>query len=381
MTERGELEALMAQRIEDAGGLLPFEQFMQAALYEPQLGYYERRTVFGAAGDFVTAPDLGPWLSLGLADLIHDRWQQLGEPQQWVLIEQGGGSGRLMVALLKLLDQFSMPMPTTVIAVEKSAQLRARQADLFAAQGMVVEMVAALDALSAMESVIYYSNELPDAFPVACFRYRQGSFYPRGVALDKDGFCWRDGATPVAAPAMLDDAVVAQWPEDYISEWNPGLAAWQQSLARVIARGFVLTIDYGYAQREYYRPNRIEGTLLAHVNQQTDTDVLAQPGSRDITAHVDFTALARLGAAVGLTPQLWMSQGGWLAQSPSVQALLQSLAVQGDADSVRLLAHAKRLLMPFGMGEQFKLLIQARGLHSEQPAYLRQFDHLDALQS
>lgn len=379
MSDQRSLTQILRARIESSGGFLPFEQFMQAALYEPGLGYYETKTVFGEQGDFVTASELGPWLTLALADLVHNGWQQLGEPASWRLIEQGSGSGRQIAALLDILQQLPMAFPSEVVSIEHCEQLRARQAALYAERGLSVRIVASPDELEAAEQTIYYSNELPDAFPVPLFHWQQGAFYERGVGLDGDTFCWLDREQPMASPPAIDPELVAAWPEDYISEYNPAMASWQLQIARIVPRGFVYTVDYGYSQQEYYRSQRVTGTLMAHLAQQASEDVLSDPGSRDITAHVDFSELARIGHELGLEPMLWMSQGGWLAQSPSVQALIRSVSAQTDATSLHLLAHAKRLLMPFGMGELFKLLVQSRGVAATRPDYLSQFDHLEQL--
>jgi len=379
MSKQLSLSEIIRQRMKDADGFIPFDQFMQAALYEPGLGYYETKTVFGEKGDFVTASELGPWSSLAMADLVFDAWRQMGEPSRWTLIEQGSGSGQQLASLLDILGQFSMQQPGTVISVEHCAQLRARQGQLFTERELSVQIVAGLDDVAATDHVIYYSNELPDAFPVGCFHYHKGVFFERGVGLKGNDFCWIDAAEPMQTAPEIASELVDAWPDDYISEWNPALTGWQQQLARIITSGFVFTVDYGYSQQEYYRQARIEGSLLAHVEQTASEDVLTEPGSRDITAHVDFTALVRAGRNAGLEPLLWMSQGGWLGQSPSVQALIQSLAAQNDKLSMHLIAHLKRMLMPFGMGEVFKLLVQTKGIEAARPAYLTQFDHLDSL--
>jgi len=379
MSDQQLLIRMIRQRIVEAGGYLPFDAFMQAALYEPGLGYYETKTVFGEKGDFVTASELGPWSTLAMADLVLNGWQQMGEPARWTLIEQGSGSGLQLAALLDILVQLPMQPPATVISVEHCAPLRERQEKLYAERQLDVTLVGSLEEVQESQYVIYYSNELPDAFPVSCFHYRQGIFYERGVGLNESGFCWTDAAEPMQQAPAIAPELIAAWPDDYISEHNPALADWQTGLARIIQSGFVFTVDYGYSQQEYYRQARVEGTLLAHVEQTASEDVLSEPGSRDITAHVDFTALIRAGEQAGLKPQLWMSQGGWLAQSPSVQSLLQSLAAQNDAISMHLLAHAKRMMMPFGMGEVFKLLIQSKGVDAVKPDYLTRFDHLGTL--
>ncbi|TLS73611.1 SAM-dependent methyltransferase [Mariprofundus erugo] len=382
MTEQSRLEQIIRTRISDAGGFLPMDEYMQAALYEPALGYYESKTVFGKAGDFITAPELGPWLGLGFADLIANVWQQMGEPEHWTLMEQGSGSGKLLVLVSELLGRMLPAPPSRLISVERSEGLRQRQKALFDERGMHVEQYASLDEIEPVEHIVVLSNELPDAFPVRCFCYRSGQFFERGISVGDDGaLAWRSADQPMQAPPAIAAELIASWPDGYISEFNPGLSGWQQSVARIVQRGVVMTLDYGYSQAEYYRPGRVEGTLLAHAGHTAVADVFTGPGSRDITAHVDFTELVRCGRSAGLQPVMWMTQGGWLAQSPSLQSFVESLARQPDANSMHLLAHAKRLLMPFGMGEVFKLLIQSANVAIERPAYLAQFDHLKELLS
>lgn len=379
MPEQDRLSHLIRQKIHAAGGFIPFDRFMRTALYEPDLGYYESARVFGAKGDFVTAPEMGPWLALGLADLVYWGWQQLGRPADWTLLEQGTGQGRLLADLLGLIAQLDMTPPARVIAVERSQQMRQRQQHLFAARGLEVEQYASLDELGPLDPCLFFSNELPDAMPVRCFHWRDGVMFERGVGTDGDAFVWSDAPAPVDDGPTVDAGLTAAWPDGYISEWNPNLQPWQRQLAGVVRHGYLFTIDYGYGAAEYYRPERVRGTLLAHLGHQTSEDVLASPGSRDITAHVDFTALARAGMAAGLPPISWMGQGAWLAQSPLVQQAVQAMAAANRPEDIALLAHAKRMLLPTGMGEMFKLLIQATGMPASRPDYLGSFDRLAAL--
>lgn len=375
------LTAQIAQHIQAAnGGWISFDTFMQQALYAPGLGYYETREVFGREGDFLTGPDTGPWLSLGLADLIEWGWNELGRPSEWSLVEQGGGSGRLLADVLALLSGRDIVMPQHIHAVERSGQMRERQKQAYAMSGVSVQQHASLAELHEVDNLMYFSNELPDAFPVRCF-IRQGTLRERGVGLDEDGdFCWRD--MPAEAPGSLpaiSTGVVQQWPEGYFSEWNPHLSGWQADVSRIMRRGFVFSVDYGFSQTEYYRPHRVEGTLLGHLKHQPVHDVLSDPGSRDITAHVDFTAMGRAGRDAGLSMQCWITQGAWLAQSPSLQACIRQAAMQNTAESMALMGGAKRMLLPQGMGELFKLCVQCKGMGDAAPAYLERFNRMHAL--
>ena len=373
------LEDILRKRICEAGGWLSFDAFMRSSLYEPEYGYYESATIFGEQGDYVTSADMGPWLVLGLADLVVWGWQQMGRPDDWSLLEQGGGSGKLMCAVIEALQQESGCMPKRIIEVETSTGMRKRQFQTFQQAGLDVEQFTCLKDVPPQQHCLVFCNELLDAFPARCFTWQDGKMHERVVAISEHGFDWKVAQEPLQELPDIDPALQAAWPDGYVSEWNPLLSEWQSDISTVLQCGYVFCIDYGYPQAEYYRAERMMGTLMAHYKHQASDDVLSEPGNRDITAHVDFTALCKAGERVGLHPVSFISQGGWLAQSLSVQQRIQKLAVSRNEESVRLLAHAKRLLLPIGMGELFKLCIQARNLPDETPEYLTQFDRKHAL--
>ena len=373
------MRSILHQRIIQAGGWIPFDRYMQAALYEPGLGYYESADVFGAEGDFVTGADLGPWLAKGFADLITWGWQALGRPSEWTLMEQGGGSGALLCGVLQEFAAQGMPMPARIVAVEASARMRKRQEQAYRDARIPVEQASALPAVEPGEACILFCNELPDAFPVRCLVKREEVLYERGVGWSGEAPAWEVAPEPLTDGPRIDPALQQAWPEGYATEWNPRLDSWQRDVARVVRRGLVFCLDYGFSQQEYYRPNRIDGTLMAHYRHQASGDVLADPGSRDITAHVDFTSLAHWGRIHGLQSTGFMSQGAWLAQSPSVQTHIAALAGSAEAAAMKQMAHAKRLLLPSGMGELFKLLIQRTdgvGSDATLPSFLGHFNRL-----
>ena len=369
------LEVIIQQRIDAANGWIPFETFMRSALYEPNLGYYESSHVFGDKGDFVTGADMGSWLAMGFADLVEWGLKDLGSPSEWTLVEQGGGTGRLLAAVLQLLQARGL-MPVRRVAIDASSDMRSRQCVLYADLQLDVECFASLEEAGEIENCLMFCNELPDAFPVRCFSWKGGEAYERGVAHSHGSFCWQDATMKMNLPPDIDREISAAWPDGYRSEWNPNLQEWQEKLSKMIRRGFLFCVDYGYSQQEYYRAQRIEGTLLGHRGHQVVEDVLQQPGSCDITAHIDFTSLSRAGSENGMPCCCFMSQGAWLAQSPSVQRRIETLAAEGSVQSVQELAHAKRMLMPFGMGETFKLLIQSCHHKQGVPGYLSHFDRM-----
>ena len=360
------------------GGAISFHDWMQAALYQPKLGYYESERIFGKDGDFTTATAMGDWLALGFAEVIHKSWHALGQPKDWILIEQGGGSGDLLASVLTALLSYDM-QPTHIYAVEISTQLQDRQRETFSHAGFEIQSMASLSDIPPTQHGIMFSNELPDAFPVRAFTYQSGKTIERGVDWDGNKFIWADLA-PITLD--IDSSIQNTWGEAYISEFNPHLSSWQQDISNVFEQGVVLTVDYGYTQKEYYRPTRIGGTLMGHYQHQVVDDVLKlSPGVCDITAHVDFTALKKAGASVGLDSIAYITQGAWLAESKTVQNNIQKLAQRPSAENMAQITHAKRLMLPTGMGESFKLLIQGKGLDESSRQHLvsPNFDRLHTL--
>ncbi len=360
------------------GGAISFHDWMQAALYQPKLGYYESERIFGKDGDFTTATAMGDWLALGFAEVIHKSWHALGQPKDWILIEQGGGSGDLLASVLTALLSYDM-QPTHIYAVEISTQLQDRQRETFSHAGFEIQSMASLSDIPPTQHGIMFSNELPDAFPVRSFTYQSGKTIERGVDWDGNKFIWADLA-PITLD--IDSSIQNTWGEAYISEFNPHLSSWQQDISNVFEQGVVLTVDYGYTQKEYYRPTRIGGTLMGHYQHQVVDDVLKlSPGVCDITAHVDFTALKKAGASVGLDSIAYITQGAWLAESKTVQNNIQKLAQRPSAENMAQITHAKRLMLPTGMGESFKLLIQGKGLDESSRQHLvsPNFDRLHTL--
>ncbi|RMH50046.1 MAG: SAM-dependent methyltransferase [Zetaproteobacteria bacterium] len=351
---------------------------MEAALYEPELGYYERRDPFAEEGDYVTAADLGDWAALAFADLIAWGWRAMGAPSDWALIEQGGGSGRLLCAIVTALEERGASPPRR-IAIERTNAMRRRQQARYRERGISVAQYDRPEAVPPQECAILISNELPDAFPVRSFVQERGRLYERLVAWEEGRFRWRRAETPLRDPPPIDPRLRAAWPEGYRSEWNPHLACWMEQSARLAERALLFCVDYGFAREEYYRPERRRGTLMGHANHRVVERVLDHAGGCDITAHVDFTALAEAARAAGFRPLAFTPQWAWLAQSPVLQARLARLAARRDAAAVAEIARLKRLIMPQGMGETFKLFVASRGGDLPPPDHLAPFDRLDRL--
>jgi len=354
------------QRIEAAGGSIGFDEYMAMALYTPGLGYYSGGAQkFGAAGDFVTAPELSPIFSRCLARQVMDAWRQLDARQ---VIEFGAGSG-VMAADMLLEFAAQDVLPERYFIVELSGELRARQRETIAAKApQFIERVEWLDALpaDALEAVVV-GNEVLDAMPVQVFVMRDGAVMERRVTREGERLAWTEapaGDVLEAAVRHIEKERGRPLPEGYVSEVNLALPGWFASLQQVIARGAVLLIDYGYPRAEYYLDERRSGTLICHYRHRAHDDVFLYPGLQDLTANVDFTAVAEAGSAAGFDVLGYTSQAFFLMGS-GLEAVFAGL--QGDDITQQLAAaqQVKTLTLPAEMGERFQVI--ALGKDIEPP--------------
>ncbi len=341
--------------IREAGGWVPFSRFMDAALYAPGLGYYAAgATKFGAAGDFVTAPELTPLFGRTLAHAIAPVLAGTGGE----VLELGAGSGRLAADVLGELERHDA-LPQRYAILDLSADLRERQREtLERTVPHLAGRVAWLDALPARFTGVILGNEVFDALPVEVVHWTDAGPQARGVVAADDGFAWQDRA--IADPVLRARAEALDLVPDYVSEINLAADALVASLAACLDRGLVLMIDYGFAAREYYHPQRHMGTLRAHYRHHALDDPFYLPGLCDLTAHVDFSAVAQAGMAAGLTLAGFTSQAGFLLNSGLTELLMQT----PPADAAAYLPQAnavQRLVSPAEMGELFKVIGLSKG--------------------
>lgn len=341
--------------IEDAGGWIPFSRFMEAALYAPGLGYYAAGTAkFGAAGDFVTAPEMTPLFGRTLAHTVAPVLAQTGG----AVVELGAGSGRLAADLLGELARLGT-LPARYVILEVSADLRERQAATIRRERPeLAERVHWLDALPERFSGVILGNEVLDALPVELVHWTESGPRVRGVALEDSAFVWQD--RPIADPALRARAAALDLAPGYVSEINPAADALVASLADTLERGLILLIDYGFAANEYYHPQRHMGTLRAHYRHHALDDPFHLPGLCDLTAHVDFSAVARAGTAARLELAGYASQANFLLNSGLAELLMETSPT--DAAAYLPQANAvQRLVSPAEMGELFKVIGFTKG--------------------
>lgn len=356
----------LAARIRSSGPIT-FADYMAECLYHPEWGYYSRPEARRFA-DYYTSVDVHPVFGRLLARQFAEMWEQLGRPPRFDLVEGGAGTGRLASHILdfaaRALPDFCAALHYT--AVESSPGRRAQHAQLLAAHIAAGRFTSAPAFPPRLEAGCIFSNELLDALPVHRVLGAANRAL-REICVGLDGDRFTDVVAPLSSPAIAD----------YFSAQGVTLAAgqhaeaaliaadWMEAAARRLARGFVLTIDYGHEARELYDHRHLRGTLLAYRQHRASEDFYAAPGEQDLTAHVSFTALDLAGQRAGL------ARTGLVSQSHFLLALgrandFADLYDPGQSETDRLRARLllKNLIHPEGMGETFSVLIQHKGLQA-----------------
>jgi len=363
-----ELEVIISRRIAEAGGAIPFADFMALCLYHPQYGYYMApRDRIGREGDFFTSSSVHALFGRLIARQLRQMWELLGGGS-FVVAEQGAGEGHLALDILNAVREESPDFYEQLHyhLVEISTDNRARQAQQLAGHSERVGWCA-LEELAGMEGCIL-SNELADAFPVHLVEKRDGELREVYTVNGEDGFA--EELHPLSTPAIAEHF---RWlgvspTEGNRAEVNLQAVGWIRDLGRLLKRGFVLTVDYGYPAAELYAPWRRNGTLMCYHRHTSSDNPYQQVGCQDITAHVDFTALQRAGEEAGLQPIWFGEQYRFLLGLGFVEALLELQARETDEKSARALRLTlKNLILPDGgMGETFKVLIQGKDVGSPE---------------
>lgn len=363
------LVEFLAERIR-AGGPIPFSEFMEAALYHPEHGYYASGTVaIGAGGaDFRTSPEIHPLFAEMLACQVVEMYEKLGRPEPFRVVELGPGTGRLAHAFL---SRAATLLPDRIQGweyhlVERSQALIQTQVE--ALQTLPGEL-GSVARWSTEESLrahpgagVILSNEFFDALPVARVEVSDGRLQELRVGWSAD----RGFFTQVCDPV---DARLQDYFNEYGTELGEGqeaeacleALAWVDRMTALLHRGYLLTIDYGYPADQLYAPARCAGTLLAYRDHQVVHDVLRDVGQQDLTAHVNFTALIRRGEENGWTAAPLRTQTEFLLALGILGGMQESAAqAGGEVERLQGRLAAKELFAPGGMGETFRVLIQAR---------------------
>ncbi|MCC8405549.1 SAM-dependent methyltransferase [Paraburkholderia sp. MMS20-SJTN17] len=367
------LVAAIRAQLDAAGGWLPFDRYMERALYAPGLGYYSGGArKFGLraedGSDFVTAPELSPLFAATLARPVAEALEASGTRD---VIEFGAGTGKLAAGLLNALDTLGAEFDSYSI-VDLSGELRERQREtIAAATPALLAKVRWLDALPERFEGVVIGNEVLDAMPVRLFAHRGGVWHERGVVWREAAFGFDD--RPVAAAADLAllaeiDATRDPAGDDYVTETHEAARAFTRTICTMLARGAIFLIDYGFPRHEYYHDQRTQGTLMCHYRHRAHGDPFLYPGLQDITAHVEFTGIAEAGVETGADLLGFTSQARFLLNAGVTEALGEI----DPADTARFLPAAnavQKLLSEAEMGELFKVIAFSRGLDDTLRAF------------
>lgn len=375
------LREVIQEQIIAAGGRIPFWKFMELALYAPGLGYYSAGAhKFGPGGDFTTAPERSPLFCACVADALAPALRQAGKGA--VFMEVGGGSGAFAEACLEKLHADGV-LPARYAILEPSADLRQRQRERLQAR-LPAELFARVEWLDGPISEpwdgVLFANEVIDALPTPRFAIRAGEVLEECVSLDGEGRFVRaeQPADPMLAAAVrrVESQLPAPFADGYRSEVLAQLPYWLQAVAGGLRNGALLFIDYGYSRGEYYQPGRDDGTLRAFRQHHVTNDVFAWPGLQDITASVDFTALAEAGVGAGFEFSGYCSQASFLLGNRLQENLAAAEAQTADEVARHnLRQQAKILTLPSEMGERFQAIGFQRGVELDAAFLVGDLSH------
>lgn len=371
LAHSAQLCELIRHDIRGQGGWIPFSRFLELALYAPGLGYYNAGAhKFGAAGDFITAPELSPLFGRTLARQLADI-MPFSAPH---ILELGAGSGRLALDILGEMERRDA-LPESYSILEVSADLRQRQHALIQERlPHLAARVKWLDSLPEKISGAVIGNEVLDALPLHRVYWRGSNvgrhqeILERGVICNGNTFAWQDRIPE--NPALLDLARNLNVPDGYLSELSLAARGLIASLCERMNRGVMIFIDYGFGAREYYHPQRTHGTLMCHYRHHTHDDPFYLPGLQDITAHVDFTAIAETAIDHGAHFLGYTSQAHFLLNNGIID-YLREVSPEDVRAYAPLSAQLQKLTSPAEMGELFKVIALGKGMDQPLAGFLR----------
>ena len=356
---------LIRKDISAQGGWIPFSRFMELALYAPGLGYYTAGSrKLGAEGDFTTAPEIstlfGRTVARQLVEIMH-----ASSPH---ILELGAGSGKLALDILGELFRLDA-LPDSYSILEVSADLRERQQALISEKlPHLAERVQWLDSLPEKLSGAVIGNEVLDALPVHLLFWSEGHVLERGVTSEATRFLWKD--KPLACKALTDITKNIKVPNDYLSEVSVAARGLVSSLCERMSKGALLFIDYGFGAKEYYHQQRNRGTLMCHYRHHSHDDPFYLPGLQDITAHVDFTAIAEAAIDQGAHFLGYTSQAHFLMNN-GVTEFLGDISLDNVKAYAPLSSQLQKLTSPAEMGELFKVIALGKGMDQPLAGFLR----------
>ncbi len=366
------LITLIKTEIDNSDGAISFQRYMELALYAPGLGYYTAgSTKLGEEGDFITAPEISPLFSQALANSILPVLELELEHEQ-IILEVGAGRGRMAADILDYLKQQNK-LPKEYWILELSADLRERQKNTIKETVPdLVDKVKWLDTLPEEFSGVVLANELLDAMPVQLFQKTDETINEVNVVWKDEKFAYQFNSAIderlINRAGQIESELEIKFDAGYISEINFAAEDWIKSIAEQLQQGIIVLIDYGFPRHEYYHAQRNQGTLMCHYRHRTHPDAFVYPGLQDITAHVDFTAMADAALEANLKVIGYTNQVSFL-----MGAGLLELAALNDESEVQqqmeVASQIKKLTLPHEMGELFKVIGFSKNCDVSLPAF------------
>lgn len=372
-------------QVERNNGWLPFDAYMNAALYTPELGYYTNEgspfSAFAAKGDFITAPLLSPLFGACIAEQAIEVFERIGA---FNILEIGAGTGRLAADICTHLSACGVTVNYSIL--ELSGTLRAQQQstirDAMAnnKDNSKPHQIEWLDALPTDYIGFIIGNEVLDAMPVKLIGVQNGEWFERGIVVENNTLAYQNHATDkrLPMPAKWLDAL-EQSGATYLSETHHQQIAFIESLGACLKRGAVMMIDYGFPAHEFYHPQRNTGTLMCHIQHVAHDDALYFAGVQDITAHVNFSALNF--CQNDLKPQGYVNQANFLINTGLLDFLAQMPRDDNDTAARAAANRAHKLISEAEMGELFKVMVWIKNMPMDEYETLIGFGRGDRLDS
>ena len=350
------LEQKVIEKIRKEGPIT-FETFMEMALYEPGIGYYaSERTEIGREGDFYTSPHLHPAFGAMIGKQIEEMWEIMQRPEDFHILEIGGGAGYLCKDILDYLAKRSS-IPVAYVVVETNPFLKEKQEKRLGDFLDKIRWVSSLEDVKPLRGCIL-SNELLDAFPVHLIEMENDMKEIYVSSLDNSLVEVTNSLSTEDITDYVSEFSIAL-PKGYRTEINLRIKDWLMSIDKILSGGFILTIDYGYPAWDYYSEHRNRGTLLSYHKHQVVEDPYQNIGEQDITAHVNFSSVKKWGEELGLKTLGFCQQGTFLI-SLGIDEIMSEL-YQNSPDYLFEISRIKSLIFPGTMGESHKIILQYKG--------------------
>ena len=367
------LKAKIASQIASQGGWLPFSRYMEMALYEPGMGYYSAGAhKLGAGGDFTTAPELSPLFGAAICSTllpVLEGFKDKGLPTQ--ILEFGAGTGKLATSILSRLNDLGFQLDRYDI-IEISPDLAQRQQERIDATVKQLHLKTQSNWLSELPKNfkgIILANEVIDAIPCDAIIFKDGFWYWHGVALENETLTWKVGS-PVEQKLLPESLLSGNFSEGYVTELHTTANAWMQQVAEHLEVGLFLTFDYGFPESEYYHPQRLEGTLMAHHRHHAIQDPFYLPGLCDLTTHVDWSQIARSALKENVDDVYLTNQAAYLLDA-GIGDIALEIGDPSDPETFLPISNSlQKLLSEAEMGELFKAFAFSKNLERLLPGHV-----------